>query len=256
MSWQTVVSLFTAIVTWLMSLITSIPVFVKTVKSKPDMHWLITAGETVEHTYDEYYEFYQSHYKPIRHAYNKDGTLKTGLKDVTAQWQALLDENLKIAQKWRETPGVGQVNFYNSVKDGGPWDYKLLENHEQIAKEWGLEPGENQFMVYGVCMEWEALGNVNFAFTGGATGFTPTTIFTGGGIVEYIHTDISWERLGTYFDEQEDNELITFGLALYSFVDPSYEQQAKTIDALLDIADPRVIVLADVIYKEIEAARG
>lgn len=240
------IAVIMAIITYFSSLFTAIPEVVKMMRSKPDYRWLVTAGETVEHTYDEYYAFYQEN---LNYAIKGNADVKAeDLIDVTDKYQALLDENLEIAKKWRETPGVGQIEFFNHVKDGGPWDYKLEENHTDLAREWGIE-GEKFFAVYGKVMEWEAFGNINFAYTGAATGFSPITIFTGGGAVEALNTGARWERLHNYFDPQDDHDLISFGLALYGYDDPEYMQQAKMIDLFLTIAEPRAALAAFKIMK-------
>lgn len=242
---QTFIAAIMAIITYVVSLFSSIPALINNIKSKPDYSWLITSGETVEHSYDEYYEFYHENLVYSSGKY-KD---VSALRDVTAQYQALLDKNLEIAKKWRETPGAGQIEFYNHVKDGGVWDYKLAKNHKELAEEWGLGLNDS-FSIYGMEMDWEAFGNINFAFTGGATGFTPTTLMTGGGIVEAKHRGIEWKYLPYFCDYDEDHDLILFGLELYSYVDPSYKEQARTIDTFLDVADPRIVMLCAKIYEE------
>lgn len=244
-------ALFMAIVTYLVSLFTAIPEFVENIKKKPDMGWIVTAAQTVEHTYDEYYDFYNKNYIYFR----DDGKKAEDLKDVTDKYQALMDENLAIAKSWRETPIQGQLNFYNSVKDSGVWDYKLLKNHEKLAEEWGLGANE-AFCIYGMVMDWEILGNVNFAFTGGAVGFTPTTILTGGGLVAVKHGGVKWENLPYYFDDENDNAWISFGLELYAYVDEEYEEQARIIDSALEIADPRIIGISIKLYDDIAKSKG
>lgn len=232
------IAVIMAIITYFSSLFTAIPEVVKMMRSKPDYRWLVTAGETVKHTYDEYYDFYQENL-----CYTVENVNAEDLKDVTDKYQALLDENLEIAKKWRETPGVGQIEFFNHVKDGGPWDYKLDKNHKELAEEWGLKLNE-RFSVYGKVMDWHALGNINFAYTGAATGFSPVTILTGGGAVEALNSGARWEKLPYYFDSVEDNRLINFGIALYGYDDPEYMQQAKMIDLFLTIAEPRAALAA------------
>lgn len=248
---ETFMAVIMAIITYITSLFTAIPAFIENIKSKPDLSWLITASKTVERSYDEYYDFYQKNYD-----YHRENNLKAeNLKDVTEEYQALLDSNLEIAKQWKQVPIQGQINFYNAVNDGGMWDYKLTKNHQDIAADWGLGVNES-FSVYGVVMDWEILGNINFAFTGGAVGFTPTTIQTGGGLVAVKHGGVKWETLPYYFDDEDDHAWISFGLSLYSFVDEAYLEQASTIDNLLDIADPRIIGISIKLYEEINKANA
>lgn len=237
-----VMSIVMALVTYLMSLATAIPTFVNSIKNGFDLSWIVTEGNTHEVSYDELYEYYQENYIPkTRFA----GV--TGCKDVTEQYQKLLDENLEIAKKWRTNPGNGQIEFYNSVKNFGVWDYKRDAAHKELAAEWGL--GLNElFMVYGVVMDWEVVGNINFAMAGAACGFTPITIHTGGGLVNIKNGYADWEDLDFYFDEEEDYNWIAFGIGLYAMYDDDYIDQCAGIDSLLTIFDPRIIGAAYKIY--------
>lgn len=237
-----VMSIVMALLTYLMSLTTAIPTFVNAIKHKNDLSWIVKEATTHEVDYDTLVKYYAENFVP-RVGYEDP----TGYKDVTEQYQELLDENLEIAKKWRTNPGAGQVEFYKSVKDHGVWDYKRGPAHEEIAKEWGLGPNE-KFVVYGVVMDWEILGNVNFAFTGGATGFTPITIYTGGGLVNVKNDHAEWEDMEFYFDEEDDHHWIAFGIGLYALCDDDYINQCELIDSFLTIADPRIIGFAYKIY--------
>lgn len=239
---STFVSIVMAIVTYLVSLTTAIPTFVNAIKYKNDLGWLVTEAVTHEVSHDELAKYYAENYVPKERFGDP-----ANYKDVTEQYQKLLDENLEIAKKWRTTPVRGQINFYNSVKNYGVWDYKRNEAHADLAKEWGLGLNE-EFTVYGVVMDWEVVGNVNFALTGAATGFTPITIYTGGGLVNVKNGYGDWEDLEFYFDEEEDHHWIALGLGLYALCDDNYLDQCEMIDSLLTIADARIIGFAYKFY--------
>ncbi len=243
-----------ALITYLSSLFTAIPTFVKEVKSNPDFTWLVKASETREVDYEEYYRFYQNNYDPMRENsadadiyYNPE---KYPLPDNTEVYQELLDKNLEIAKQWKEMPGQGQINFYNSVKDHGVWDYK----REDRKLDWPTYRGK--FLVYGVVMDWEIIGNLNFAFTGCAVGFTPTIIRTGGGLVNVKNTGGDWTELPYYFDDADDASWIGFGIALYTLIDDAYLDNALIIDSLLTIADPRIVGSMIIIYKDLKSAKA
>lgn len=241
-------SVFTVTLAYVFSLVSAIPAFIREAKTNPDFSWMVTISETREVSEEEFREFYQENYKHMRDS--DDYNHPERFKDVTAEYQALMDENLATAQTWKTVPALGQINFYNAVKDWGVWDYKRLPNHEQIAKDWGLTT--DKFTVYGVVMDWEILGNLNFAFTGCVVGFTPTVIKTGGGIVN-LKNNSAADLLATlpyYFDEPDDGEWINFGINLYCLMDPGYKDQAKTIDLFLAIADPRAIGVVYKFYKD------
>lgn len=242
---NSVFTVLTVLCAYVCSLFSIVPAFVKEVKSDPDFTWMVKVSETREVSYEEYYEFYQKNFKHMRAS--DDYNHPENYPDVTEQYQALMDENLKIAQSWKLMPGLGQINFYNAVKDNGVWDYKRPQNHEQLSKEWGVE---DKFTVYDCVFDWEILGNTNFAFTGCVVGFTPTAIRTGGGIVSIKNnpTDIL-KSLPYYFDGEDDAEWISFGIELYSLMDPGYKSQARVIDLFLAIADPRAVGVLYSMYK-------
>lgn len=252
-------SLLMAIVTYISAISAALPVFVSKVKDNPDFTWMVTASETREVSYEEYYAFYQQNYKHMRNL--KENISATDLDifehpesypqlpDNTELYQTLLDENLEIAKGWKETPVQGQVNFYNSVKDHGIWDYKRADR----KLDWPTYRGK--FLVYGVVMDWEIFGNINFAFTGCAVGFTPVVIRTGGGLVNIKNTGSKWEELPYYFDEEDDAEWIGFGVSLYALIDESYVDNARMIDALLTIADPRILGAAILIYRDLNESK-
>lgn len=252
-------SILMALVTYLSALASAIPAFVNEVKSKPDFSWLVTASETREVSYEEYEKFYQQNYKHMREL--KEGITDLDLDifehpenypqlpDNTELYQALFDENLEIAKKWKETPIQGQINFYNAVKDYGVWDYKRADR----KLDWPAYRGK--FLVYGVVMDWEIIGNINFSFTGCAVGFTPITIRTGGGLVNVKNNYSDWSDLPYYFDEEDDAEWIGFGIALYSLIDENYINNTILIDAFLTIADPRIFGSVVMIYRDIYASK-
>lgn len=240
-------SVISITIAYVISLFSAIPAFIKEVKSNPDFSWMVTVSETREVSKEEYTEFYQKNYKHMRAS--DDYNHPERFKDVTDEYQALMDENLATAQSWKTQPGMGQINFYNSVKDWGVWDYKRPDAHKQLSEDWGV--GE-KFTVYGVVMDWEILGNLNFSFTGCVVGFTPTTIRTGGGIVN-LKNNAAADLLSTlpyYFDEEDDAEWIAFGINLYCLMDPNYQSQARVIDLFLAIFDPRAIGVVYKFYKD------
>lgn len=239
-----VMSFIMAVVTYLMSLVTAIPTFVNAVKHNNDLSWIVTEATTHEVSYDVLEAYYQENYIPKEKF--KDAN-PANYKDVTEQYQALLDENLEIAKKWRTNPGKGQIEFYNSVKNFGVWDYKREDAHADIAKAWGIGV-HDLFTVYGVVMDWEVFGNINFAMTGAACGFTPITIYTGGGLVNIKNGYADWSEMEVYFDSEEDHSWISLGLGLYALCDDNYVEQCELIDSLLTIADTRIIGAAYKFY--------
>lgn len=237
-----IIAFLMAVVSYLVSLTSAIPTFVNAVKNKNDLSWIVTPAVTREVSYDELAKYYKENFVPKKN-YEKD----LGYKDVTEQYQKLLDENLERAKKWRSNPGRGQYEFYTLVKNFGDWDYKRADAHAALAKEWGLAVNE-RFTVYGVVMDWEIVGNINFALTGAAAGFTPVTIHTGGGLVNVKNGYGEWEDMQFYFDEEEDYHWIAFGLGLYAMYDENYIDQCEMIDSLLTIADARLIGVAYKFY--------
>ena len=124
------------------------------------------------------------------------------------------------------------------------WDYKRPDRHP----DW--ETYEGKFLVYGVVMDYEILGNINFAFIGAAMGFTPVTLCTGGGFLDVMNTGGDWSDLPYYFDNEDDNAYVTFGVQLYALMDQVYVEQSYAIDCYLDLADPRAALIVLKLYKD------
>lgn len=251
-------SFMMALFTYLTAITTAIPTFLKEVKGNPDFTWMVTASETREVSADEYYDFYQKNYHdPCAAKFTGD---IAELPDNTELYQALLDENLKTVQSWKELPAQGQINFFKAVQEDGIWNYKVnyasysVDANGNGELDWPSYDGK-YFLVYGVIMDWEVLGNLNYAFTGCALGFTPVTIKAGGGFANIMNTKVDWDKLPYYFDNEDDLESISFGIALYSFIDENYVDNARMIDALLTIADPRIFNSAVKIYRDLNMVK-
>lgn len=243
---QTLTAIVMALITYVTSIIGAVPALVTDIKEDGfnDLIWMVTESETREVSYEEYYEYYQTYYKP--HANYGDPSL---YPDLTEEYQALLDENLEIAKQWKKDPVNGQINFYNAVKNFGPWDYKRPDAHP----DWHSKTKNGLFTAYGVVMNWEVVGNINFAFTGAAVGFTPKTILTGGGLVNVLNGYGDWSEIEIYYDEANDHDWIAFGIGLYALMDEEYEDNVSMIDNFLTIVDPRFIGGAIILKGEIDA---
>ena len=241
-----IVAAILALFMWLTSLTTTIPNLKDVDINDVELETFVTVSEVREVSYEERYAFYQENYQHMKgdeDIYNHPENYPE-LPDLTEEYQKLLDDNLKTAQGWKTLPGYGQIQFYNAVKDYGVWDYKRPENHP----EW--ETYNGKFIVYGVVMDFEILGNINFAFTGAALGFTPVTICTGGGFVDVKNTGGDWGDLPYYFDNDDDNAWITFGIELYAMMDEVYVEQSYIIDSYFDLADPRAALIVLKLYKD------
>ena len=238
-----------ALVTYVTSLTTAIPGLVKDIQDGILKHvvWVVDESEISEASYDEIYEYHQEFYVPLESFGNP-----ADYPDLTEEYTALLEENLKIAMEWKQDPVNGQINFYNAVKNFGPWDYK----RPSAYPEWHSKTKNGYFTAYGVVMNWEVVGNINFAFTGAAVGFSELTILTGGGLVNVMNGAGRWDEIKYYFDDKEDNDWITFGVGLYKLYDEEYEDESSMIDNFLTIVDPRVIGAVMLIRDEKEANGG
>lgn len=242
---ERLVSILLALVTYVTSLSTAIPGIVKDLEDGIFKHlvWVVDESEISEVDYDEIYEFHQENYVPLP-SFGKP----ENYPDLTEDYIKLLEENLKIAMEWKKDPVNGQINFYNAVKNFGPWDYKRPDAHP----DWHSKTKGGYFTAFGVVMNWEVFGNINFAFTGAAVGFSEKTILTGGGLVNVMGGHGRWDEIKYYFDDKEDNDWITFGVDLYKFYDKEYEDESSLIDHALTVIDPRVIGGAMLIKSEIE----
>ena len=109
---QTFTAILLVIVTYFNTVFTGLPALMKYLTDKDrDRTWMITEAEIV--TVDNYQEIYADY-----------ATEPTKYADHTEEYQALLDENLGIAGKWRTQPIVGELNLYKACRINGIWDYK------------------------------------------------------------------------------------------------------------------------------------
>lgn len=246
---ERLIAILLALITYVTSLTTAIPGLVNDIQDGILKHliWIVDESEISEVSYEELYEYHQNYYVPLASFGNPDN-----YPDLTEDYMALLEENLKIAMEWKQNPINGQINFYNSVKNFGPWDYKRPAAHP----DWHSKTKNGYFTAFGVVMNWEVFGNINFAFTGAAVGFSEIAILTGGGLVNVMNGAGRWDEIKYYFDDKEDNDWITFGVDLYKFYDKEYEDESSMIDNFLTIVDPRVIGGYMILSEEMEANGG
>ena len=134
--------------------------------------------------------------------------------DSTWNFVKLMVRNLASTKIWKYIPFYGAIRFYKSVRDNGVWDYKRSNRSPQWAKN-------GYFYAFGCRMTTEQLGNFNFGFTGASMGFSPATLFAGGGYVAIKH-GASWEDWLYYFDSKEDHKWIALGILAYSVFDAWY----------------------------------
>ena len=240
------VAILLALATYITSLTTALPGIVNDLEDGLLKHivWVFDESEISEVDYDEIYKFHQENYVPLPHFGNP-----ANYPDLTEDYIKLLEDNLKIAMEWKKDTVNGWINFYNAVKNFGVWDYKRPDAHP----DWHSKTKDGWFTAFGVVMNWEVVGNINFAFTGAAVGFSEKIILTGGGLVNVMGGNGRWDEVKFYYDDKEDNDWITFGVDLYKFYDKEYEDESSLIDNVLTVIDPRVIGGAMIIKSEIEA---
>ena len=240
------VAILLALATYITSLTTALPGIVNDLEDGLLKHivWMFDESEISEVDYDEIYKFHQENYVPMPHFGNP-----ANYPDLTEDYIKLLEDNLKIAMEWKKDTVNGWINFYNAVKNFGVWDYKRPDAHP----EWHSKTKDGWFTAFGVVMNWEVVGNINFAFTGAAVGFSEKIILTGGGLVNVMGGNGRWDEVKFYYDDKEDNDWITFGVDLYKFYDKEYEDESSLIDNVVTVIDPRVIGGAMIIKSEIEA---
>ena len=129
----------------------------------------------------------------------------SGYLDRTKDVKRVLRENYEQAKRWGWELD-GPFEFYNAVKDGGKWDYKLHPD----GSEW--IPRNGVFSVNGKKMTAEQLGNINYGFTGSVLGFPAPVLRMAGGFVAIKNSGINWEDWWYDFDSKEDAEMIQLGI--------------------------------------------
>lgn len=225
---NTFLSIVLVILTYINTVITGIPVLVNCAKDPiSNFDWVFKKAEIV--TYSNYKDFYKQYAdQPAKY------------HDKTKEYQALLDENLDLARTWRPRFVTGKFEFLNHVKNHAEWDYKRPARYPSFFDKKG------HFSAYNVDMDGERLGNLNYGLTGAATGFSPITLYTGGGYLAIKGHKAKWSDYYYYFDDEYDHKWVSMGIMLYSLVDPNYTDDMAAIDVALSIADPR---LACCVYK-------
>jgi RHS repeat-associated protein len=165
------------------------------------------------------------------------------IPDKTLDLTKMEFENTMKTKLWKHIPIWGQIQFYNAVRSGGDWDYKLAKKHP----EW--MPDDGKFSAFGVNMTDETLGNFNFGFTGASMGFNPSTLFAGGGWAA-IQTQASWEDWQTYFDSSTDHKWVGLGIVAYSAFDPIYRIQISPVLEALEHTDATILLAIDKAFKK------
>ena len=153
--------------------------------------------------------------KPIINSYPSGHALRSNLTaicdggsgylDRTKDVKRVLRENYEQAKRWGWELD-GPFEFYDAVKDGGKWDYKLHPD----GSEW--IPRNGVFSVNGKKMTAEQLGNINYGFTGSVLGFPAPVLRMAGGFVAIKNSGINWEDWWYDFDSKEDAEMIQLGI--------------------------------------------
>jgi hypothetical protein len=232
---QTITSIFMIIALFFNSLFAGLPILAKAAENPNyKWNWMLTEAQIV--TVDNY-----------REIYNKYASQPAAYPDKTTEYQSLLDENLNTARKWRSDFPNGKIQFYHAVSNDGIWDYKLPNRF----LPWFDENGN--FSAYNIDMNGEILGNINYGFAGAATGFTPVTIFAGGGYLAIKNQTAKWTDYYYYFDEKDDHQWIAFGIMLYSLVDPDYSSEVAPVDVALSLTNPKAASAAYVTYMNMQS---
>ncbi|MBD8496730.1 polymorphic toxin type 44 domain-containing protein [Paenibacillus arenosi] len=131
--------------------------------------------------------------------------------DITASFTNILKENARLARsEYRKSiaMGIGSLTYmygwwYNKVKIGGPWYYKLL---------YGTQ---TKYTFRGQVVTGEYLGNLHYGYVGKAARFTETELLAGGGFAAFVAGTQDWNNISGFFDGAEDTKAIKDGFALY-----------------------------------------
>ena len=147
----------------------------------------------------------------------------TGEFDTTMRLNALqLQQKLEAAlDKYWYYAGIRDIAkvfklFYNKVKSGGDWDFK-------VQKKWKLKSGYKYLYRESKKKKKyfkrnDDIGNVHYGFVGSAL-FSKFTLCAGAGAYQ-VYTDIKNKRKTQVFklsfgDDAHDTEMIKYGISLY-----------------------------------------
>ncbi|PJC36953.1 hypothetical protein CO046_03255 [Candidatus Peregrinibacteria bacterium CG_4_9_14_0_2_um_filter_53_11] len=102
------------------------------------------------------------------------------------------------------------IQFFNHVKPGGDWDYKI-----QDVKRFGSTEPVTLAGVTDNRVLFDARGNINFGYTGAAAGIPSTTLLSGAGAAQIYSRTSDTDWYASYFDDPTDQMLIKTGITLY-----------------------------------------
>jgi RHS repeat-associated protein len=115
--------------------------------------------------------------------------------------------------------------WYDLVRNGGPWDYKIEFNKYYVT----------DVQVGGNTMSMENIANINYGLAGSAAGISPFVLHLGAGIAQ-ITGDAADASGGLFYllDEPADYCAINVGISLYQ--QSRYDGQITENDLLTTIA--------------------
>jgi hypothetical protein len=101
---------------------------------------------------------------------------------------------------------TGAVYFYNKVKYGGAWDYKLRYGYS------------TKYIFHGKTITGSDFGNIHYGYVGSAAGFSPITLKTAAGFAQALHNYGSYNpsKMNAYFDEPRDTKMKQLGIDMYN----------------------------------------
>ncbi|MFZ2190466.1 MAG: CARDB domain-containing protein [Candidatus Magasanikiibacteriota bacterium] len=151
-------------------------------------------------------EMYEEHNQDLLAYYN---ALKKA--DEIPWWNptAKLGEKLSADLVYEVERANTYLNFYNHVKPGGDWDYKI----EDFAR-FGKDPVEIAD-VNDSRILYDTMGNINFGYTGKAAGLPAWMLRSGAGAAQIVVGTSKTEWYNSYFDDPIDQMMINVGITLY-----------------------------------------
>ena len=109
------------------------------------------------------------------------------------------------------------LEFYNQVKTGGEMDVKLERNWVKSITDYSPEAqylgNDGKFVYNGELLSAEMLGNRTYGYLGTEVGFTPTTLYIGGGWAKT--KEINLDPNQYYGDDANDHVQIEIGIQQY-----------------------------------------
>jgi hypothetical protein len=117
-----------------------------------------------------------------------------------------MENNFTCTQFTWSQCSAADIYFYNKVKYGGAWDYKIIYGYN------------TKYLFHGHVITGDDFGNIHYGYVGTAIGFTAYDLKYAAGMAQVYHNYASYDvsKMDGYWDQPRDTQMIQYGINLYN----------------------------------------